>query len=408
MRAIWEILSSLQERLQRWTPSAEAEDVPEHEMGLIPPTTHEAALQDVCHKVIQTAASLQNDLDRLDSELRGRSRTRSLSITQHRMRSKSWCRTRSQSCRRRWSRGRSKMQFESHHRAQMGSLHWECLRGRSGEWIRTQSQDCHQSFCPNQWIRSQDHTQESQGRRVSFRMPEDEDSETANQEPSVEMPTKDLEQWLDHQADQLCTPTWWGELQAVPSITDLHRFARKIWASFHILEIRFQVCPDNGYSTPPAPKCLDRGAFLSGRLEYQDVHRRPKLLTEAYSWCLQHWAEKVSPPVSQEFQPLAESVRELCRAIGEFLTITKWDIMEGLEMEKPINSHRPPPTTIFGRVLDSPTEGWEKTPTAVGITSRIGCLCCGADPPYSLPANHLMIHWELPPSQWFHSPEYWR
>ena len=52
-------------------------------------------------------------------------------------------------------------------------------------------------------------------------MPEDEDSETANQEPSIELPTKDLEQWLDHQADQLGTPTWWVELQAVPSITDL-------------------------------------------------------------------------------------------------------------------------------------------------------------------------------------------
>ena len=138
------------------------------------------------------------------------------------------------------------------------------------------------------------------------------------------------------------------------------------------------------------------------------MHRRPKLLTEAYCQCLQHWAEKVSPPVSQEFRPLAESVRELCQAVGEFVTITKRDIMEGLEMEKLIDSHRPPPMTIFGWVLDSPTEGQEKTPTAVESPSRIGCLCCGADPPYSLPANHLIIHWELPPSQQFHSPEYWQ
>ena len=119
MRAIREILSLLQERLQRWTPSAEAEDVPENEMGSIPLPTYEAALQDVCHKVIQTAASLQNDLDRLNSELRGRSQTHSPSITWHRMQSESWCRTRSQSWRRRWSRGQSKMRSESHHRAQM-------------------------------------------------------------------------------------------------------------------------------------------------------------------------------------------------------------------------------------------------------------------------------------------------
>ena len=102
-------------------------------------------------------------------------------------------------------------------------------------------------------------------------MPEDEESETANQEPSIELPTKDLEQWLGHQADQLGTPTWWGKLQAVPSITDLCQFTQKIWASFHVPEIQFRACPDHGYSTPPAPKCLDRGAFLPERLEYQDV-----------------------------------------------------------------------------------------------------------------------------------------
>ena len=133
MRVIREILSLLQERLQRWTPSAEAKDVPEHKMGSIPPPTYEAVLQDVHHKVIQTAANLQNDLDRLDSELQGRSQTCSPSITRNRMQSESWHRTQSKSRHRRWSRGQSKMQFEGHHRAQMGSLHREHPRGGSGE-----------------------------------------------------------------------------------------------------------------------------------------------------------------------------------------------------------------------------------------------------------------------------------
>ena len=85
MRAIWEILSLLQERLQRQTPSTEAKDIPEHKMGSIPLPTYEAALQDVHCKVIQTAASLQDDLNRLDNELQGRSQTHSPSITWHRM-----------------------------------------------------------------------------------------------------------------------------------------------------------------------------------------------------------------------------------------------------------------------------------------------------------------------------------
>ena len=88
-------------------------------------------------------------------------------------------------------------------------------------------------------------------------MPDDEDSVTESWEPSIEPPIKNLESWLDHQADQLGTPTWWGELKAVPGITDLHRFAQKIWASFHILEIRSWASPNQGYSTPPAPKCLN-------------------------------------------------------------------------------------------------------------------------------------------------------
>ena len=136
MRVIWEILSSLQERLQRWIPSAEAKDIPEHEMGSIPLPTYKAALQDVHHKVIQTAANLQNDLDRLNSELRGRSWTCSPSITRNRMQSEGRLRTWSPHQHRRRSRGRSKMQFESHHRAQTGSLHWEHPRGRSGERVR--------------------------------------------------------------------------------------------------------------------------------------------------------------------------------------------------------------------------------------------------------------------------------
>ena len=39
-------------------------------------------------------------------------------------------------------------------------------------------------------------------------------------------------------------------------------------------------------------------------------------------------------------------------------------------MEKPIHSHRPPPMTIFGQVLDSPTKGQEKTPTTMGFPQQ--------------------------------------
>ena len=87
-RAIWEIHSLLQERLQRQTSSANAEDAPGNKMGLAPLPMYEAALQDVHRKVMETTASLQNNLDRLDSEMRGKPWAHSQRRTQHRTRSR--------------------------------------------------------------------------------------------------------------------------------------------------------------------------------------------------------------------------------------------------------------------------------------------------------------------------------
>ena len=105
--------------------------------------------------------------------------------------------------------------------------------------------------------------------------------------------------------------------------------------------------------------------------------------------------------------PLAESVRELCQAMGEFMTITKQDILEGLKMDRPVDSHWQPPVTIFSRVLGPPTEGQEKTPIAIGIPQQDGMPRLWAEPPHSFQLNHLPAYQELPPYQHFHPPEHW-
>ena len=71
-RAIQEILSSLQDRLQRWTSPVEAGDTPGNERKSAPPQTYEAALWVAHWKVVETTAALQSNLDRLNNELRGR------------------------------------------------------------------------------------------------------------------------------------------------------------------------------------------------------------------------------------------------------------------------------------------------------------------------------------------------
>ena len=119
-RAIQEILSSLRDRLQRQTSSAEAEDAPGNERESAPLPTYEAALWVACQK------ALQSNLDRLDNELRGRLQAHSQSGNQHRTRSGSQHRT--------WSRGQHRTQSGSRHRVRTGSPHRECSQGLPEDW----------------------------------------------------------------------------------------------------------------------------------------------------------------------------------------------------------------------------------------------------------------------------------
>ena len=56
---------------------------------------------------------------------------------------------------------------------------------------------------------------------------------------------------------------------------------------------------------------------------------------------------KSYPLMSLDACPLVESIKELCLAISKFVTITKRDILEGLKMERPMDSCWLPSTTLF-------------------------------------------------------------
>ena len=176
--------------------------------------------------------------------------------------------------------------------------------------------------------------------------------ETDRGDSPTELSINDLELWLECQAEQLGTPMWWGELEAILGISDLHKFAWKICASFYIPEVWFRTFQSQEYSAPLAPRSLNRGAFLPGELEYQDVRWRLALLIIAYCQCLQYWVEKCNLLRSPDCCPLAESVRELSQAVREFVNITKRDILEGLEMEEPAGGCQLPSATIFSQVLE--------------------------------------------------------
>ena len=347
-RAIQDILSSLQTQLQRQTSSAKTEGPGAHgreRVGTEPSQSYEGVLWAAHQKAVETAKALHSDLERLDDEHRGRSPVCSQNRSHHR--------TRSGSC--------SRTQLGSHPREQSRDQSRDQSRG----WVRTCSESHPHADHRCMWSQSLD---KPQNRRVSFCDPEDEDLVMEEQNPSAKPFINDLETWLDYQVRQLGTPMWWGgELEAIPGIADLCKFAQKIRALFYILEVRSRMCPEERYS---APHSLNPGAYLPDKLAYQDIRQHPALLTIAYCRCLQHWVEKCNLPRNPDFCPLAESVRELRQAICKFVDITREDVIKGLEMEEPKGGHQLSPTTIFSHVLNPPTNRQEVEESSTRTRNR--------------------------------------
>ena len=171
-----------------------------------------------------------------------------------------------------------------------------------------------------------------------------------------------METWLEHQAGQLGTPTWWRELEAIPDIENPHKFARKIWGSFYVPEVQSWMNLGQPFSAPPAPRNPNRGAFYPKGLKYQDVRQRPILLTMAYCRCLQHWGEKCDLPINAKACPLVRNVRELIQAVDELVHIMARDVLEGLDMDQPMKADQPPIATLFGQVLSLPADRPETMP----------------------------------------------
>ena len=187
-RAIQDILPSLETWKQRQTYMTETQNLDAHgrewESDML--HSYEAALQAAHWKALETAEALQSDLNRLDNEYRGRAQVHS--------QGESWPRS--------WS--------ESRPRAQSGSQTRAPSRGRSRDRARTQSQSCCHVDSQNECPHSLDYNQEPPNRRVSFHIPWGKELVMDRGDSPTEPSINNLELWLEHQAEQLGTPTWWG------------------------------------------------------------------------------------------------------------------------------------------------------------------------------------------------------
>ena len=160
-----------------------------------------------------------------------------------------------------------------------------------------------------------------------------------------------METWLDWQASKLSIPTWWLELRAILGVKDLQKLAHKIQASFSIPEVRIRATLGQGYTTLPAPRCLNRNAFLPDDLSYQDVWQQLVLLTITYARGLQYRAEKHNLPESPDTHPLVGGVIELRESVRECITFTSWDVFWDLGAVYQGATNQWPQATLFSQVL---------------------------------------------------------
>ena len=290
-RTIRDILSSLKDHRQRCGEDLEPQEKWHPRLNRREP--YEEALRVAHQRVLDTAEALQGDIERLNLSWRNKGR--------------SW--TCSQTCSQSYSRSHSRSWSRSCSRAHSQSRPWGGSQDR-------------QPRSPDGPVPQ---------RRVTFKEPVEEPNSEGSVEDHLSEPSvSDVETWLEWQAEQLGTPTWWPELKAILGVTDPQKLACKILSSFYIPEVRMRVSLGQEYTMPPAPKCLSRNTFLPDELSYQDVWQQPTLLMVAYARGLQYWAEKPNLPRSPDLCPLAGSIVELRETVQEHVTFNHWDVVQGL------------------------------------------------------------------------------
>ena len=117
---------------------------------------------------------------------------------------------------------------------------------------------------------------------------------------------------------------WWEELVAIPNVEDYRKLAQKIHASFEIPRVRCEALKvTNDYSTPPAPKCVERKLFLPAldpRLPWQDCCKKQPQKTLAYN--------QANLPHPGEMCCLVRCVQELRCTMKPFTSFSDHAILE--------------------------------------------------------------------------------
>ena len=173
---------------------------------------------------------------------------------------------------------------------------------------------------------------------------------------------------------------------------DIHEYARKVWASFHVPKATCCASKvEKDYSAPSAPHSLDRDQFLplqNIRFVSQDYWLMCPQKTLAYTKPLQHWAKRSQPLIPGESCQVAESMWELRCEMKFPMTFTDEEVLEDLQSSNwvritPSKSVEPTPrecsmsqmchTCARGLFLATYGGGWPKVMTTTPDGNSIGC-----------------------------------
>ena len=164
-------------------------------------------------------------------------------------------------------------------------------------------------------------------------------------EPSVFKSAK----WVRWTAKKCDIPDWWVELSTVPE-EDAGRLAQEVRASFQLPRYMHKLDPREApFHVPLAPPCLHQQRFMPSVISIfasQDIREIPREKMIEYAQALQYHVEQNNPPKKGQSCLLAESMAELRRKVGFYLSFTDEEVFWGIDLPGEEESDPPVPTAI--------------------------------------------------------------
>ena len=178
---------------------------------------------------------------------------------------------------------------------------------------------------------------------------EDEDKEMLP-EPSVSKPTK----WVQWRAKKCDIPNWCTELSTLPE-EDTGRLAWEVRALFQLPGCMHELDPREApFHMPPAPPCLHQQRFMPPVVSIfasWDIWEIPMEKTVTYAQALQYLTEQNNLPKRDQPHLLAESIAELRREVGFYLSFMDKEVFWGIDLPEEEGSN---PSVPIAATADAP------------------------------------------------------